>query len=156
MPFSSTKKVHVLLLKGTFYLAKGHFSLRKKGTFWVLEIFGGHVPPLPPPPPVPPPLNAAAASCNGSGLLCIISYSSQLSLSLVTIDFHLIMTNIKIMQPYTPKFDLIIPWFQGSVLSGTHCMSEQNVATNVCVCVCVCVCVWGGGGGRPIPGASTR
>ena len=47
MPFSSTKRC---IKKGTFYLEKGHFSPRKKGTFWVLEIFGGHMPP----PPLPP------------------------------------------------------------------------------------------------------
>ena len=33
MFFSSNKKAHVLLQKGTFYLEKGHFLLRKKGHF---------------------------------------------------------------------------------------------------------------------------
>ena len=45
--------------KGACFTLKGHFLLRKKGgktfhlekkgTFWVLEIFGGHMPPVPPP-----------------------------------------------------------------------------------------------------------
>ena len=37
MPFSSTKK-------GACFTLKGHFSLRKKGTFWVLEILGVQAP----------------------------------------------------------------------------------------------------------------
>ena len=54
MPFSSTKKGHVLLWKGTFYLEKGHFHL-EKGHFLGVGNWGGGGK-CPPPPPVPPPL----------------------------------------------------------------------------------------------------
>ena len=64
MPFSSTKKVYVYFKKALFKLEKWALSLRKKGTFRVLEkekkLGGGAR--APPAPPVPPPLG----ECNTS------------------------------------------------------------------------------------------
>ena len=47
---TSGSRITLYFKRALFTLKKGHFSLRKKGTFWVLDIFFGGGGKCPPPP----------------------------------------------------------------------------------------------------------